>query len=83
MSFEVQKLIFDGCFKVNITLQNILEAPATIADQFPCKIKQFSIENREHIRKLIKIGILRRGTIGTPTPHRRVGGVSAYVNLSR
>ena len=22
---------------------------------------------------------LRRGTIGTPTPHRRVGGVSAYV----
>ena len=30
--------------------------------------------------KFVKISILRRGTIGTPTPHRWVGGVSMYGN---
>ena len=34
ISFEVQNMIFESCFKTKMTFKNILEVPALILDQF-------------------------------------------------
>ena len=39
ISFEVQKLIFGDCFETKMILKHIVEVPAFILAEFPCKIQ--------------------------------------------